>query len=302
MTLAPRPPTVRQLQYLSALDAEQHFGRAAASCHISQPAFSVAIRELETLLGVSLVDRNNRRVTMTRAGRDLANQARLVLRDLAQLTELAAARQSVLEGPLTLGVIPTVAPFLLPRCLPAVREHFSKLKLYIREDRSAELVERLADGELDVVVLALPYPLEHVNTMPLLRERFLLAYRKGTNLIDPGKFSVNRVTAASVLLLEDGHCLREHAMAACKVRDLEPVNDFAASSLLTLIEMVDSDLGITFLPELAIGSSLLHQTRIETRPLPDSGSRDIVLAWRKSSSDEQDFQRLGNVIRETLRT
>ncbi|MDJ0928553.1 MAG: LysR substrate-binding domain-containing protein [Gammaproteobacteria bacterium] len=292
-------PSVRQLRYFATLEVEQHFGRAAEACHVSQPAFSVAIRELEERLGLQLVDRNSRRVAITPAGREIAAQARLCLRDLEQLCELATARREPMAGPLTIGVIPTIAPFLLPRVLPQTRRRFPHLQLFIREAQSEELLNQLEDGQLDVVLLALPYPMRNVTSMQLFKDPFLLAYRRGTKLIDPDGFSVNRITADTVLLLEEGHCLRDHAMAACKVRNLAPVNPFAATSLFTLLEMVDSDLGVTFLPQMAVGSALLRQTHIQTAALPRGGHRDIALIWRKSSGRQKEFRQLGQLIRDT---
>lgn len=290
-------PSVRQLRYFVALDETGHFGRAAESCHVSQSAFSVAIRDLENLLGVSLVDRSNRSVTITPTGRDVADQARLCLRDLGQLADLAARRQGPLTGPLTLGVIPTIAPFLLPKCLGKLRRQFPALRLYIREAQTSELVAGLESGELDLALLALPYPLPRLAQMSLFKDRFVLACRQNTELVDPQHFTVNRVTAGSVLLLEDGHCLRDQAMAACRVKKLEAVNNFAASSLLTLLAMVEDDLGVTLLPEMAVGSALLRQTKIRTWPLKQGGHREIALVWRPNSARDEEFRQLGEKIR-----
>lgn len=291
-------PSVRQLRYFVALEEAGHFGRAAEACNVSQSAFSVAIRDLETLLGISLVDRSNRSVTITPTGRDVAAQARLCLRDLGQIADLAARRQGPMTGPLTLGVIPTIAPFVLPKYLAKLRRLYPALRLFIREAQTDELVKALDSGELDLVLLALPYPLPRLTTMPLFKDHFLLACREGTELVDPETFAVNRVTAGSILLLQDGHCLRDQAMAACRVQQLEAVNSFAASSLLTLLAMVDGDLGVTFLPEMAVGSALLKQTRIRTWPLKRGGHREIALAWRHNSSREDEFRELGERIRE----
>jgi LysR family hydrogen peroxide-inducible transcriptional activator len=283
-------PSVRQLRYFVALDETGHFGRAAESCHVSQSAFSVAIRDLENLLGVTLVDRSNRSVTITPTGRDVADQARLCLRDLGQIADLAARRQGPLTGPLTLGVIPTIAPFLLPKCLGNLRRQYPDLRLYIRESQTAGLIRGLETGELDLALLALPYALPRLAQMKLFKDRFVLACRRNTQLIDPENFMINRVTAGSILLLEDGH------WAACRVKKLEAVNSFAASSLLTLLAMVDGDLGVTLLPEMAVGSSLLKQTRIRTWPLQQGGHREIALVWRHNSARAEEFRELGKSI------
>ena len=290
-------PTVKQLRYFIALEQHSHFGQAAAACFVSQSAFSVAIRELETLLGVQLVDRTNRQVTMTPVGRKVAIQARRCLQDIEQLVEMAGAEREPLSGVLTLGVIPTVAPFLLPKILPAVRQQYPALKLYIRERQTDMLHAELLEGKLDLMLLALPYELRQVEIMPLFRDLFFLAYRDGTQLIDPERFSVNEIRAACILLLEDGHCLRDHALAACQLRHQEVVQRFAASSLFTLLEMVGSDLGITFVSEMAVGSALLQQTHIKTRPLDRSSYREIGLAWHKGTARSAEFRALGDLIK-----
>jgi LysR family hydrogen peroxide-inducible transcriptional activator len=289
-------PSTRQLRYFAALAEHRHFGRAARACHVSQSAFSTAIRELETQLGVQLVDRTNRRVTITALGRDVATQARLCLRDLEALVELARTEREPLAGPLRLGVIPTIAPFLLPRVLPAIRRRYPKLRIYLREGQTADVVERLNRGDLDVVLLALPYDLPNAEVLPLFQDGFRLACRNGTALVDPEHYRFSRLDSDVVLLLEDGHCLRDHAIAACRLRNLEKVRSFAASSLLTLIEMVDADLGITFLPAMAEGSSLLKGTRVRLWPVADTGHREIALAWRRGSARATEFRALGDIL------
>ena len=295
-------PTVKQLRYFVALAEHRHFGKAAAACHVSQSAFSVAIRELETLLGANLVDRTNRKVTITATGREVAARAKRCLRDLAALAEAARRENRPLEGPLHLGVIPTIAPFLLPRVLPAVRKAFPALKLYLHEDVTDKLHEQLMDGALDVMLLALPYDLPGIERIVLFRDRFRLAVRKGTRLVDPRHYRPDRLPDGSVLLLREGHCLREHAIDACRIRDTEKMSAFSASSLLTLIEMVDADLGVTFLPEMAEGSALLQNTQVATYPLPDSNYRNIGLAWRRGSPRRDEFEMLGRFIADEVRS
>jgi len=294
-------PSTRQLRYFVALAELRHFGRAAEACHVSQSAFSTAIRDFERLLGAQLVDRTNRRVTITALGRDVATQARLCLRDLEALVESAGGGAEPLGGALRLGVIPTIAPFLLPRCLPALRKAFPRLRLYLYEGLSNDLRERLLRGELDAILLALPWDLEGAEVMTLFRDRFRLACRQGTRLVDPEHYRFSRLDSEVVLLLEDGHCLRTHAIAACRLRDAQKMSRFSASSLLTLIEMVDADLGITFLPEMAEGSGLLRGTRLRTYPLDDGNFREIALAWRKGSSRRAEFRALGAEFRKGAR-
>ncbi|MEZ5566582.1 MAG: hydrogen peroxide-inducible genes activator [Gammaproteobacteria bacterium] len=289
-------PTTRQLVYFVALVEYQHFGKAAAASHVSQSAFSVAIRQLEKLLGVRLVDRTNRRVTITALGQEVATQARLCLRDLESLVALAQTEREPLEGPLRLGVIPTIAPFLLPRVLPRLRRALPKLRLFLHEATTSAIHAKLMKGELDVLLLALPYPLDNVEILPLFRDEFRLACRRGTKLLDPVNYRYSRLDREAVLLLDEGHCLRDHAIAACSLKSSEKISPFAASSLLTLIEMVDADLGVTFLPKMAEGSALLKGTRVETHPLPERSYREIGLAWRQGSRRGAEFRALGEQL------
>lgn len=291
-------PTIRQLRYFVALCEEGHFGRAAARSFVSQSAFSTAIQDLESLLGTRLVDRTRRQVTITAVGQDVETQARLCLRDVESLVEIAGQRRRPLTGPMRLGVIPTIAPFLLPGLLPKLRRKFPHLQLYLIEDQTADLHERLLDGEIDLMLLALPYDLRSTESMGLFRDRFCLAIRDGSEIADPENYRFNRLHSDSILLLEDGHCLRDHALAACRIRDTEKVSRFAASSLLTLVEMIDADLGISFLPQMAQGSALLKNTRVRMYPLSDRSYREIGLAWRKGSDRSEEFRMLGDYVRE----
>jgi LysR family hydrogen peroxide-inducible transcriptional activator len=294
-------PTIKQLRYLLALDEHRHFGRAAAACFVTQSAFSIAIRELETLLRVQLVDRTNKRVTITDLGRDIVSQARLVLRDMEMLVELARSQQGPLAGRLKLGVIPTVAPFLLPGLLPRLRRAYPKLQLFLREDITARIYDELLAGDLDLILIALPYELRNVEVMKLFRDRFRLACHRGTHLVDPEHYAFNRLNSESVLLLEDGHCLRDHALSACRLRSHDKLSRFAATSLQTLVQMVDNDLGITFLPEMCEDSTLLKSTQIRTYPLPESSYREIGLVWRQGSGRTAEFRELGAFIQKHRR-
>lgn len=290
-------PTVKQLRYFLALTQTEHFGRAADACNVSQSAFSNAIKELESMLGTQLVDRTNRNVTISAIGQDVAVQARLVMQDLEALAEITRGQQAPLTGELRLGVIPTIAPFLLPAVLPRLRKAYPELRLYLTEDQTQRVYERLLDGELDVLLIALPWQMRSVDTMPLYRDRFCLAAREGTTRVDPDNYRFNRLAEDSILLLEDGHCLRDHALAACKIRNTQKVQRFGASSLLTLIEMVDADLGITFLPEMAADSSLLRNTRVKLYPMAENSYRTIGLVWRKGSRRVEEFRLLGEFVK-----
>ena len=268
---------------------------------MSQSAFSTAIRDLETVLDTQLVDRTNRQVTITGIGHEIATQARLCLRDIESLVNIAGAQRAPLCGRLRLGVIPTIAPFLLPRVLPRLRKTYPDLELYLIEDQTQRIHAKLLDGEVDLLLLALPFDLRSVDTQALFEDRFLLATRRGSERVDPDNYKFNRLQADSILLLEDGHCLRDHALAACKIRNTEKVSRFSASSPLTLIEMIDADLGISFLPEMAQGSSLLRDTRVELHPVDDKSYRTIGLAWRKGSARVEEFRLLGDFLRDNRR-
>jgi LysR family hydrogen peroxide-inducible transcriptional activator len=294
-------PTTKQLRYFVALEQYEHFGKAAESCFVSQPAFSVAIKELENMLNIQLVDRTNKNVTVTSLGRDGARQARVVLRELEDLVEMAKGNQLPLTGPLKLGVIPTIAPFLLPRLLPALRAQFPDLRLYLKEDLTERIYERLMDGELDLILIALPYELRNTTDMVLFEDRFFLAHQQNSALIRPGDYDLNELPSDSILLLEDGHCLRDHALSACNIKNVDKVSNITATSLLTLVQMVDADLGITYLPEMAVNSSLLKNTRIKTTPMEPGSSRQIGLVWRKASTRQDEFTMLGNFIRDNYK-
>ena len=289
-------PTIKQLRYFTALCETQHFRRAAETCFVSQSAFSTAIQDLESLLDVQLVDRTNRQVTITATGQEVAAQARLCLRDVESLVEIAGAGKEPLTGPLRLGVIPTIAPFLLPPLLPRLRKAYPKLEIFLTEDQTQRIHTRLMDGDLDALLLALPFDLRSTDTLPLFKDHFCLAVRENSKRVTPDNYRFSRLDEESILLLEDGHCLRDHALAACKIRNSKKVSRFAASSLLTLVEMVDADLGITFLPEMARGSSLLRNTRVRMHPVDDRSYRTIGLAWRKGSARSAEFKLLGDFI------
>ncbi len=290
-------PTIKQLRYFIALQKYTHFGKAAEACFVSQSAFSVAIRELESTLGVQIVDRTNKRVTITAMGQEIVVQARLVLRDVEALMELAQVNNEPLCGKLKLGVIPTISPFLLPKILPQLRSHFPYLQLFLQEDTTLRVYEKLMSGELDLILIALPYELRHVEKMTLFKDPFLLAYKKGSQFIESQKVTADHLQSESILLLEDGHCLRDHALSACKIRNLNKVSQFSASSLLTLIEMVEADLGVTYLPEMAKNSPMLKNTNIRTQTMPKNSHREIGLIWRKGSARKDEFKMLGEFIK-----
>ncbi len=294
----PQLPTIKQLRYFTALAKHQHFGRAAARCFVSQSAFSVAIKDLENLLEIQLVDRTNKQVTITETGQEFATGARQILEQLETLVETTHGHQAPLYGKLRLGVIPTIAPFVVPRILSPLRQHYPDLKLYLVEDLTQRLYEKLMAGDIDVILLALPYEMRSVEIRSLFHDAFYLAYREDTRLLTTENYQIEHLPEDSILLLEDGHCLRDHAISACNLKNQEKIARFSASSLFTLIQMVDEDLGMTYLPEMALGSSLLSQTHVKTQKLEDGSYREIGLAWRQNSARRRDFELLGAFILE----
>ena len=297
VSMATNLPTTKQLRYFLALEKHRHFGKAARACFVSQPAFSFAIQELESILNVQLVDRTNRNVTITSKGKDVAVQARLIMRDIDGLMELVQEDQRPLRGQLHLGVIPTIAPFLLPKLLPKLRKYYPELQLYLTEDQTDRVYESLMNGDLDVILIALPYELKNTEQLKLFRDHFYLAAREDSDLISVGQSSIDALPQESILLLGDGHCLRDHALSVCKIRNQDKVSTITASSLLTLIQMVDANLGVTFVPHMALDSTILKNTHVKTWPLKSNNYREIGLVWRKGSVRVKEFKLLGEFIK-----
>jgi LysR family hydrogen peroxide-inducible transcriptional activator len=300
-----RLPTTRQLQYLSALRKYNHFGKAAKSCFVSQSAFSTAIKELETQLDISLVDRTNRSVVFTPAGKVIESQARRALSILDELIDLAKSVSEPFSGIMRVGIIPTIAPYLLPKLLPALQEHYPKLRLYIREGQSQVIYDQLIMGELDLVLYARPFSMPHVNSLPLSTDQFHFAYKKESGrdlqIKNNGDIDFNVLDPESLLLLEDGHCLREHALVSCNLKDQNNVSQFSANTLQTLVQMVNSNLGVTILPDMAMDYLDLNKTSIKTKALANKYHRTIALAWREGSSRFEEFNSIGSTIREAIK-
>jgi len=288
-------PTIKQLRYFNALVAHNHFGQAAASCFVSQSAFSVAIKELEKTLGGQLVDRTNKSVTITNLGREVHNQSQAVMAELQKLYDLAQGNLKPLSGRLSVGMIPTIGPFVMPALLPYLKSHYPELMIEIHEGKTTDVYEQLMEGRLDVVLLALPYELRSVETLPLYKDPFRLIHGRQNKLVDQQSFNINRLEDGSVLLLDDGHCLRDHAISACRIQHVDKVSHFTASSLLTLIAMVRQNLGISFIPDMAVNSGLVGDD-IVVKDMDKKAYREIGLAWRKGSMRANEFKLLGQSI------
>jgi LysR family hydrogen peroxide-inducible transcriptional activator len=290
-------PTLKQLQYLIALHDNGHFGKAAESCFVTQSTLSASLRELEALIGITLVERTRRVVRFTPLGVRIAEKARRVLREAEELADIARAAGQPLTGELRMGVIPTIAPFLLPAMLPRLRGEWPKLKLYLREETSQAACEALHRGQLDCVLLALPYGCGDVACVALFDDPLFVAFPRG-EAPGGGAVEVEAIDESRLLLLEDGHCLKDHALSACNRPDLRAQAAMMGTSLHTLVQMVDNGLGVTFIPSMAIQAGILDGTNVEAKPLrSENGFRRIALIWRRSSPRESEFQLLGSAIR-----
>ncbi|MCL4799823.1 MAG: LysR family transcriptional regulator [Burkholderiales bacterium] len=292
-----RLPTLRQLRHLVALHETGHFGRAAQAAHVTQSTLSASIKELETLLGVPLVDRTSRWVAFTPLGTATVERARRLLNEAEELVQLAKSAAGPLAGPLRLGVIPTLGPFFLPAAIARLRRRFPRLRLYLREELTERLLTRLEGGALDVALIALPYDTGGFETMALFDDRFVLACRKDHRLAKAAVVRPRELAGEPLLLLEEGHCLRGHALSACELPGRGGAAVLEATSLHTLVQMVEGGLGVTLLPEIAVRGGILRGTSLVTRPLGDPPeARTIALAWRRGTQREREFRLLGEEL------
>ena len=288
---------MKQLQYLVALADHGHFGRAAEASFVTQSTLSAGIRELESLLDAKLVERTRRVVRFTPLGERIAEKARRVLADAKDLASLAQAESKPLTGDLRLGVIPTIAPFLLPRVLPSLRSAHPKLRLFLREEPSAPACEALHKGQVDCVLLALPYACGDVEAEVLLEDRFYVAAHRDDDTVAKESVRAGSIEGERLLLLEDGHCLKEHALAACRRPEFRTEASVIGTSLHTLVQMVDNRLGLTLVPEMALQAGILQGTEVEARPLQEKdAAREIALVWRRSSPRAEEFRMLAKAL------
>ena len=294
-----RRPSIRQLEYAVALADAGHFGRAARACHVTQPALSAQIRALEDDLGVRLFERSRRGATATPVGRWVVLRARALLEGIDELTEVARGSREPLVGPLRMGVIPTVAPYLLMGWLPAVREAWPRLRLILREERTDRLLDQLAQGELDLLLLALPVDRTDVACISIFREPFLLLAPRDHALAEgSGPLREEELDGHGVLLLEDGHCLRDQALSVCRGAGAREASSVRATSLHTLIQMVIGGIGVTLIPASAADPALRARDEVVVRPFrPPGPGREIGLAWRRSSPRSEEFELLGRLLR-----
>ncbi|MEI6557073.1 MAG: hydrogen peroxide-inducible genes activator [Rhodospirillaceae bacterium] len=293
-------PSLRQVGYLIALAQYRHFGRAADACFVTQSTLSAGLQELESVLGATLVERTKRRVHLTPLGKVMAARGRELMRMAEEMTDLARGAAGPLTGERHLGVIPTIAPFLLPKVLPSLGLGFPELRLSLREDLSARLIEQLDRGELDAIIYALPYAAEGLEVMELGQDPFLVVCAPGHRLAGRSAVETGDLPAAELILLQDGNCLTDHALAACRLavsRGTRAGNtSMLGTSLHTVVQMVAGGLGITLLPRLAVEAGILRGTELVARQVSDAGVRTLALAWRRSSPHGAEFRLLGDHV------
>jgi len=287
---------LRQLRFLVALADELHFGRAAEACHVTQSTLSSGLKELETTLGVALAERTKRSVTMTPVGLEIVERARVLLADAQDIVDLAARRAGRLRGELRLGVIPTIGPFLFPRCFGRLRLAFPDLRLYLREELTQSLIDGLRAGRLDLIVIALPYEIGDLATAPLFEDGYCLATPRDHPLANLPEAGGSELADRRLLLLDHGHCLQRHALSAFP--DVGPGQDdsFAATSLSTLLAMVEEGLGLTLLPQLAIDGGAARGHDVALIPLHGACPRHVVMAWRPASPRAEEFEALAAAL------
>jgi LysR family hydrogen peroxide-inducible transcriptional activator len=294
-------PSLQQLRFLCALAEQCHFGRAAETCAVTQSTLSGGIKELEARLGVTLFERSHRHVMPTPLGKEIAARAQRLLVDAEELVGLARNAQQPLSGPLRFGVIPTVGPYVLPSLLSHLGTALPKLKLHVREAPTTVLLDKLAGGELDILLVAVPYELGDVEAMEIIEDPIVVAMPHNHPLGQQKVVRRDDLGREQLLLIEDGHCLRSHSLQACRIVDPVRNEVFQATSLRTLIQMVAAELGITLMPQIAVASELASTRNVVIRPLsPDKPFRTLVLAWRPTSARAVEFRMLGNLIRECL--
>lgn len=289
-------PTLKQLKYLCAVANTRHFGNAAKACHVTQSTLSAGIQELETTLGINLIERSNKTVLLTATGNLVVARARAILTEVEELIDEAAATLEPFNRAIRLGVIPTIAPFILPAALTALREDYPDFQLMIREDLSENLIHLLNQGDLDLLLMALPYPMTNVTVHHLFEDPFSVAYPAGHPLSSIKQLHTSDLKGHDILLLENGHCLRDQALEACKLIDQQISLSFEATSLHTLVPMVANGIGITLLPNMALDAGILAGLdNVETRAFSNADvARSIDFVWRAKSPRAEEYRMLAH--------
>ena len=299
----PPEPTLRQLRHFLSLAERCHFSRAAEACLVTQSSLSASIKELETVLGATLFERTKRSVMLTPLGREMVGLAKEVVARVDDLTDLAGAAGAPLAGDLRMGVIPTIGPFLLPRVLPGLRRDYPELRLYLREEQTGSLLRQLAGGALDLVLMALPYKAEKVETFEVADDPFLAVFPRGHGMGAFETMTPTRLDRDALLVLEEGNCLTDQILAMGKFGERVRGGRFQATSLHTLVQMVDNGLGVTVLPKMAVDAGILRGLKLDFRPFSSpKASRRIALVWRRTSRRGDEFRMLGEFLRDELAT
>jgi len=291
--------TLRQLRYVVALARHRHFGRAAEECAVTQPALSMQVRELEREIGTVLVERRPGEIVLTETGAEVARRAEWILTATRDLVDFARHR-AVLSGALRLGIIPTLAPYVLPRFFPAVQKRYPQLRLEVRETQTSLLLNELVGGELDCVMLALPVDGADVETLRLFDDAFLLAVPADDPLPERARVRVDDIDRRPLILLEEGHCLRDQAVAVGATKGRDQSAGLGATSLTTVMQMVANGLGVTLLPEVAAKAEARDERVKLLRLAEPAPTRTIGLAWRPTSPRKKDFAALGEIVKQTL--
>lgn len=293
------PPTLKQLRYLVALHKTDHFGKAAEACHVTQSTLSAGLQELENLLGAQLVERTKRSVMFTALGNEVVRRAQGILNEVDDLTDMAEAAKNPLSGTIRMGVIPTIAPYLLPKIMPVIGTELPDLALHLREGKSAELCDLLRAGDLDVVLYALPFECGNVHEMPLFPDPFVAAYPKGEA---PGpEITTDQLDEDKLLLLDEGHCLRDHALEACHLVGRRAGRELANTSLSTILPMVAAGHGMTLLPGMAVEAGIAGNLAVDIATFADTiPTRMIGLIWRLTNPRASTFEALGDAIKKAV--
>jgi LysR family transcriptional regulator, hydrogen peroxide-inducible genes activator len=292
--------TLRQLRYLNALAQHRHFGRAAEACAVTQPALSMQIRDLETRLEVDVVERRPGEVALTEIGVEIARRGERVLAAVRDLVDFARHRRGILSGRLNLGIIPSLAPYLLPKVLPALQARYPDLTVELRETQTKTLIEELVGGDLDALMLALPVPDAEIETIRLFDDPFLLAVPVDDPLPETARVSPRQIDQQRLILLEEGHCLRDQALAYCATARRGTPLSLGATSLATVMQMVANGYGVTLVPEVAVDVEVRDQRVKLLRFMAPEPGRTIGLAWRRTSPRKVDFVALGQLAVEAI--
>ncbi len=291
--------SLRQLRFFVALADELNFSRAAENCHVTQPTLSAGLKELEDTLGVQLAERTKRSVLLTPVGEEIARRAKAVLLATREIEDFASQSRHPLEGDLKLGAIPTIGPFLLPKALPGIRRRFPKLKLYLREEMTEQLIDGLVGGRLDLILMAMPFEVGNLTKRVLFEDGYQLASPSDSPLSGLKRAAAKDLAGTRLMLLEGSNCLQRHAVAAFPEGVLEQDGSFAATSMQTLVSMVSEGLGVTLLPDLAVDAGIAQGQNLTLTPLDGARSRRVVLVWRSTSPRQELFEAIAGIIAKT---